>query len=65
MKDVLCISSSPRTYLAGGFEHVCQLTVLEHMSIPGFWQAFDDLPPELARIPDFEYGEQVINSVNR
>ena len=62
---MLCISSSPRTYLAGGFEHVCQLTNLEQMIIPGFWQAFDVLPPELARIPDFEYGEEVINSVDR
>ena len=37
---------------AGGFQHVRYLTVLEHMSIPGFWEAFDDLPPELAMIPD-------------
>ena len=33
--------------VAGGFEHILQLRNLQHI-YDGFWEAFDDLPPEIA-----------------
>ena len=35
------------TLAAGGFEHVLQLTNLEQLDLPGFWEAFEDLPAQL------------------
>ena len=41
--------------LTGGFEHVCYLTNLVQFCIPGFWDAFDPLPAELAIIRDHNF----------
>ena len=34
--------------IAGGFEHVMNLSQLHTLHIDGFWAAFEDLPPEIA-----------------
>ena len=34
--------------IAGGFEHVLNLSQLLTLEIDGFWEAFEDLPPEIA-----------------
>ena len=51
----LCYCEGPRVlrqlrcYLVtGGFEHVVNLSTLWVLEIDGFWDAFEDLPPEIA-----------------
>ena len=35
-------------FITGGFEHVVNLSQLYELEIDGFWDAFEDLPPEIA-----------------
>ena len=39
-----------RFVVGGGFEHVVNLLQLERLEIDGFWEAFEDLPPEIAAL---------------